>query len=104
LQRGAHTFKLGADFLYNDDTITSPQTIRGSYTFASIAAFNTDTYNTGGYSQTFGTPFVQQNNPNLGMYVQDEWKISPSFTLNAGVRYDLQFLKTINVDKNNFSP
>ena len=104
LQRGAHTFKLGADFLYNDDTITSPQTIAGSYTFASIAAFNAGTYNTGGYSQTFGTPFVQQNNPNLGMYAQDEWKIAPSFTLNAGVRYDLQFLKTINVDKNNVSP
>ncbi len=104
LQRGAHTFKLGADFLYNNDTITSPQTIRGSYTFASIAAFNTGVYNTGGYSQTFGTPSIQQNNPNLGMYLQDEWKVSPAFTLNAGVRYDFQFLKTINVDKNNVSP
>jgi hypothetical protein len=104
MQRGAHTFKTGIDFLFNDDTITFPQTIRGSYTFASLAAFNTGTYNTGGYTQTFGTPFVQQNNPNVGFYVQDEWKISPSFTLNAGIRYDLQFLRTINTDKNNVSP
>lgn len=104
LQRGAHTFKVGADFLYNDDTITFPQTIRGSYTFASLSAFNTGTYNTGGFSQSFGTPFVQQNNPNVGFYAQDEWKVSPSFTLNLGVRYDLQFLQTINTDKNNVSP
>lgn len=104
LQRGAHTIKMGADFLYNDDTITFPQNIRGSYTFASLAAFNTGTYNTGGFSQSFGIPFVQQNNPNVGFYAQDEWKIAPSFTLNVGVRYDLQFLRTINTDKNNVSP
>ena len=104
LQRGAHTFKMGADFLFNADTITFPQTIRGSYTFASLAAFNSGTYNTGGFSQSFGTPFVQQNNPNVGFYAQDEWKVAPSFTLNLGVRYDLQFLRTIHTDKNNVSP
>ena len=104
LQRGAHTVKMGVDFLDNRDTITFPQTIAGSYTFASLAAFNTGTYNTGGFSQSFGTPVVTQNNPNIGMYVQDEWKISPVFTLNVGLRYDLQFLQTIHTDKNNVSP
>lgn len=104
LQRGAHTIKMGADFLYNDDTITFPQTIRGSYTFASLAAFNAGIYNTGGFSQSFGIPFVQQNNPNIGFYAQDEWKIGRSFTVNVGVRYDLQFLRTISTDKNNVSP
>lgn len=104
LQRGAHTFKTGADFVHNDDTITFPQTIRGSYTFASLATFNTGTYTNGGFSQSFGTPFIQQNNPNLGLYAQDEWKLARSFTLNAGVRYDLQFLRTITTDKDNVSP
>ncbi len=104
LERGPHTLKAGADFLFNDDTITFPQTIRGSYTFASLTAFNNGTYNTGGFSQSFGTPFIQQHNPNVGFYAQDEWKVSRAFTLNAGVRYDLQFLKTINTDTNNVSP
>lgn len=104
LQRGPHTLKMGADFLFNNDTIANPGSIRGSYTFASLAAFNSGTYNTGGYSQSFGIPSVQQDNPNIGFYAQDEWKITPSFTLNAGVRYDLQFLKTITTDKNNVSP
>ena len=104
LQRGPHTFKMGADFLFNDDTIANPGSIRGSYTFASLAAFNTGTYTNGGYSQSFGIPSVQQNNPNIGFYAQDEWKLSPSFTLNAGVRYDLQYLRTVTTDKNNVSP
>jgi hypothetical protein len=30
--------------------------------------------------------------------------VSPSFTLNAGLRYDLQFLETINADRSNLSP
>ncbi len=104
LQRGAHTLKMGSDFLYNEDTITFPQTIRGSYAFASLAAFRSGTYNTGGFSQSFGTPFVQQSNPNAGFYAQDEWKVARSFTLNLGVRYDLQFLRTIHTEKRNVSP
>ena len=32
------------------------------------------------------------------VYAQDEWRASSRLTLNAGVRYDLQFLETINTD------
>ena len=104
VQRGAHTFKTGLDFLYNDDTITYPQSIRGSYSFSSLTNFLTGTYNNGGFTQNFGIPTVQQTNPNVGFYVQDEWKVSPALTLNLGVRYDLEFLETIITDKNNVSP
>ena len=31
VQQGAHAIRVGVDFLYNDDTITFPRTIRGSY-------------------------------------------------------------------------
>ncbi len=47
---------------------------------------------------------MSQTNPNVGLYAQDEWKASPSVTLNLGLRYDLQFLETINTDTNNVSP
>lgn len=103
-QRGAHTFKTGVDFLYNDDTITYPQSLRGSYSFSSVPNFLAGTYNNGGFTQNFGNPTVQQTNPNVGFYAQDEWKISPALTLNLGVRYDLEFLETIITDKNNVSP
>ncbi len=104
MERGAHTFKTGVNFLFNDDTITYPQSLRGSYTFSSLANFLAGAYNSQGYTQNFGIPTVQQNNPNVGFYIQDEWKAAPSLTLNAGLRYDLEFLRTINTATGNVSP
>ena len=64
----------------------------------------TGVYNNAGFSQTFGITELTQTNPNLGLYVQDEWKLSSSITLNAGIRYDLQWLESITTDDNNLSP
>ncbi len=104
MERGAHTFKTGIDFLFNDDTITFPQSLRGSYSFSSLANFLAGTYNSQGFTQNFGTPTVQQNNPNIGFYAQDEWKLTPALTLNGGVRYDLESLRTIDTAIGNLSP
>ena len=103
-QAGAHALRAGADFLYNDDTITFPRANRGSYSFSSLANFLSGTYNNSGFTQTFGDSVVSQGNPNLGVYAQDEWRIAPGFTLNGGIRYDLQFLDTIETDTGNVSP
>ena len=99
---GAHALRAGVDFLYNDDTITFLRTFRGSYSFSSLANFQTGNYN--GYAQTFGDPVISQKNPNLGIYAQDEWRAGSHLTLNLGLRYDLQFLETIDTDRNNVSP
>ena len=101
-QIGAHSVRVGADFLFNDLTITFPMSNRGSYSFTSLANFQKGIYST--YAQTFGNFVVPQTNPNFGMYVQDEWKVNPKLTINAGVRYDLQWLKAINTDTKNVSP
>ena len=101
-QAGPHALRVGADFLYNDLTITYPQTIRGSYSFSSLANFQKGVYST--FTQSFGNYIVPETNPNIGFYGQDEWKASSKLTLNLGVRYDLQFLRTLVTDKNNVSP
>ena len=103
-QRGAHALRVGLDFLYNRDVIAFPRSVRGSYTFSSLANFQSGAYNNAGFAQTFGVTELRQTNPNLGVYVQDEWKVSTALTLNAGLRYDLQFLETIETDRNNVSP
>ncbi len=103
-QAGAHGLRVGADLLYNDDTITFPRAVRGQYTFSSMANFLTGVYNNAGFGQTFGELVIPQTNANIGMYAQDEWKATSTLTLNVGLRYDLQFLETINTDTNNLSP
>jgi len=103
-QAGAHAVRTGVDALFNDTEITYPRAIRGSYTFSSLANFVSGTYNNSGFNQTFGETLIGQRNPNVGVYVQDEWNAASGLTVNAGVRYDLQFLETINTDWNNIAP
>ena len=103
-QRGAHAWRAGVDVLVNDDTITFPRSSRGAYTFSSLANFLAGTYNTSGFTQTFGATEVSQSSPAVGVYVQDEWKAGPAVTLNLGLRYDLQWIETLDLDADNLAP
>jgi hypothetical protein len=112
-QLGAHSPKVGIDFLYNRVNIVFPGALQGVYTFSpsgsppnQVSALNN--FLTGNYSsfqQAFGAPSQFQSNPNIGLFGQDEWRIRPNFTINAGLRYDLQFLPNpIQTDTNNIAP
>ena len=59
-QAGAHALRAGVDFIYNDDTITFPAIgSRGVHVFVS-REFSAGTYNTSGFTQTFGETVVEQ--------------------------------------------
>jgi hypothetical protein len=103
-QAGAHALRAGVDFLYNSLTVTYPRSVRGAYSFSTLANFLQGVYNNAGFTQTFGPNSAELGNPNLGLYAQDEWKVTNRLTLNLGVRYDLQWLETIATDRNNLSP
>jgi hypothetical protein len=101
--RGAHTFKAGAQFLLNRVDVLFPGALQGVYTFSSLANFQAGRYIT--FQQAFGAPSQFQSNPNLGIFLQDEWRATPHLTVNAGLRYDAQFLPApIETDANNFAP
>src|SRR6185369_5958672 len=103
LQHGPHSSKAGIDFLYNRVNIVFPGALQGVYNFTSLNNFLSGSYLS--FQQAFGAPGQLQSNPNLGLFVQDEWRVNPSLTLNMGLRYDLQFLPSpIETDTNNFAP
>jgi carboxypeptidase family protein len=103
LQRGPHLMKTGADFLHNGVDITFPGALAGSYTFTSLANFQRGVY--AQFQQAFGQTSLPQSNPNVGVFVQDEWRPRADLTVNSGLRYDVQWLPApINPDTNNVSP
>ncbi len=120
-----HTFKGGFD--YSKDNILNyfPGNFFGSYRFISVADYANA--NPVSFTQAFpgpGTtgPITHPNLKELGLFVQDEWRIS-TVTVNAGLRYDKQtmaqpsvlnpdaqlqaagyFTNKIPVDNNNLGP
>ncbi|HET8676733.1 MAG TPA: carboxypeptidase regulatory-like domain-containing protein [Blastocatellia bacterium] len=102
-ERGDHSIKAGADFLYNRVEILFPGAFQGVYTFTTLENFLAGAY--GSFQQAFGAPSQFQSNPNIGLFVQDEWRARANLTINAGLRYDAQFLPDpINTDANNLAP
>lgn len=103
-QTGAHALRAGVDVIHNDLGITFPRANKGSYTFSSLANFLAGVYSNQGFTQTFGDTSVDQSNPNVGVYVQDEWKLRHDVTVNLGLRYDVQWIDRVNTDTDNVSP
>lgn len=102
-QRGAHSLKGGVDFLYNRVNIVFLGAVQGVYNFTSLSNFLTGSYLN--FQQAFGVAGQFQSNPNVGFFFQDEWRPRSDFTVNAGLRYDAQFLPSpIKTDSNNFAP
>ncbi len=92
---GRHNIKTGLDFNFDRILNFFPGFFNGQYTFNNYTAFQTNTPSA--YQQAFaGTGTTgATTNPNLSdyaFYLQDDWKVTPKLTINAGVRYDLQTL------------
>ncbi len=47
-----------------------------------------------GFIQQVGDPSYSEANKTFGFFLQDSWRIKPNFTLNIGVRYDLELTPT----------
>jgi hypothetical protein len=95
-----HTVKTGFSYLYDNhwnDSASSPQ--RGSYGFTGRYTGNAFADFLLGYPNTTGNAapnnYVTRNlSDQYAAYVQDDWKLRPNLTVNAGIRYDLQWFKS----------
>jgi hypothetical protein len=117
--RGRHNLKIGVDAQFISDTRLN--TLFQLYTFPSVDAYlaarsgeNPRSYT--GFAQLLGDPAVAYDSSFLGFFVQDDFKISQSFKVLFGIRYDLFKVpdarpfaanprsSDFKVDKNNFGP
>ena len=89
---GAHTIKGGFD--YNKDNILNffPGNFSGVYTFNNLADFPNKPasylQNFPGAGTSGGT--THPDLTDIAFFVGDEWRIRPTLTINAGLRYDRQ--------------
>jgi outer membrane receptor protein involved in Fe transport len=101
--KGNHSIKTGAEYLYNNHTGVFQQNLRGtvlSFTadpnyltvFPQVdpASWNIASLNAAAasYVQGFGNFNISTPRNTLGLWAQDDWKITPRLTLNLGWRYD----------------
>jgi hypothetical protein len=108
--KGSHTFKFGVDsnFVHIGTSAAQIFTLNygGVYNFGSLGASTFDfptffpsfnavqTYGLGiptSFYQGIGNTNKPSEDNSLGVFAQDSWKISPKFTLNYGVRYDIEW-------------
>jgi hypothetical protein len=84
---GAHSLKFGGDFFrYQGNSFLDAQT-RGAYTFLNWDDFAAGRPNQ--FTQRFGS--TQRGNRNWiqGAFAQDDYRVTPSLTLNLGVRMEV---------------
>jgi Carboxypeptidase regulatory-like domain/TonB dependent receptor len=130
LIRGHHTIKVGFEELIRGNNTTSQTFFPGRFEFlelpgalvslcleapaacgVSAAPSSISTLQSWSlglpafYEQGFGNPKYVQTRPFTAVYAQDTWQVRPNFTLNYGLRYELDSqYGPLHTPKTNFGP
>ncbi len=106
-----HTLKVGVDLLRTNVRATLPLNFAGIYRFQAYGGFSSGvaalqatnpfggTYNgqpihgmPAAFVQGFGDPLLEFDVDYHSLFLQDDWQITPKFTLKLGLRYDREKL------------
>ena len=117
---GDHNFKAGVEASYTSNRQFEGGSLNGSFSFSGNGPFNAADPRTWPDLFTVRVPGPRDFLAKLSYgsaYFQDKWKISPNFTISAGLRYDVEVVPVNEsnnpsfsspadypVDKNNVAP
>src|SRR3954469_4175043 len=99
LVRGKHSVRTGVEILRQLAKQLAPSNNRGTLIYNAsgsgatrVTAFSNfiDDFsgNQGNITKQFGSPVYRPNLFRWSLFVQDSWALAPTFTLNAGLRYE----------------
>jgi hypothetical protein len=103
---GKHTLKFGGRLRHIKIADDSTQNPAGTYVFTSLNQYRQVLAGVPGaraaqFQLVGGNTTVGATKTDIGLFVQNDWRIAPTFTLSAGLRYEAQ--TNIN-DRVNFGP
>ncbi|MBI1876520.1 MAG: TonB-dependent receptor, partial [Acidobacteria bacterium] len=120
---GTHSIKVGADLRRLGITTTTASAMSGSFSFNRLFTSSAGATGSGhelaslllGLPASGSVPFNRGDGEwftrYYGGYVQDDWRVSPRFTLNFGVRFEhedglreVENRQTVGFDRNAVSP
>ncbi len=99
-----HTLKFGGRVRNVNITDRSENNFGGSFTFTNLDSYRSAILGTGiptQFSITVGNPEQKVSRTDVGLFVTDDWRVTPALTLSFGLRYENQ--TNIN-DSLNFAP
>jgi hypothetical protein len=101
--RGNHSLKIGGEVLINQSTNNVTANTKGPLTFSNLQSFFAGNMRLANF--TAGDFLRHLQNQAYGIFAQDDWRVSRNFTVNIGVRYELNtVLKESNNLIGNFDP
>ncbi len=90
-----HTLKIGGRLRRISITDASPSNFAGTFTFTSLDQYRNTILRTPGarpsqFSIAGGNPQASVKRTDLGVFAQDDWRVSPKLSLSFGLRYETQ--------------
>lgn len=101
--RGTHAFKFGVEIMRNQSTNNVTSNAKGPIRFADYSSFFEGIPNRANFLS--GNLLRHMSNSGFAAFVQDDWRLTPRLTVNAGVRYEIDgVLKERDGLLGNFDP
>jgi hypothetical protein len=102
--RGNHSIKFGGDYVHTYDLVGNLASQYGEFSYSTLTSYLEDFYlsqnaatvaqahNYSSYQQAFGPAGLDFTTSDISFFVQDDWKITHTLSVTAGLRYEFEKL------------